>query len=900
LKSGTRLNQYEIVSPLGEGGMGRVYLAEDTRLKRQVAIKVLPPDVADDPERLARLKREAQVLAQLDHPNVAGVYGLEECQIEDRIERFLVMQLADGETLGDRLTSGPLTAADAIEVARQVALGLDAAHAQGIVHRDLKPANIMLGGAGDVKIVDFGLAKAVAADGSTSHFSPELTASPTIMAATVAGVIMGTAPYMSPEQARGKPVDRRTDLWALGCVLFEMLTSTRAFDGETATDVIASVVQREPDWDMLPAETPAEIRRLLRRCLAKDPAHRLRDAGDAGLMLVEGMSADSTSEELAAAAGGPAARLFPWLVAAAAVTVAAVMFAQQPAAPASSGPARFSVVLPDGIGVPTGKYGESASLAGVALAPDASQLAFVGYNGAQGNLYVQRVGEFEATLLPGTLGATAPFFSPDGSQVAVFAGSRLWRIELPGGVPVEITPASTFAEGGSWGLDGTIVFTPSYADGLWIVPATGGAARQLTQLDRGAGEVSHRWPHFLPDGRSILFVVKSSAIESLDAAKIAVANLQTGEVHVVLEGGTRPSYLDSGQLVFARGSRLYAAPFDLTTLDVTGAPVSVLVGVASSPNTGNAFYATTRSGKLAYVAGESRLTQTPIVRLAPDEVPQQLDFAALNYVVTDLAPDGRRLLVGRSAANDELWIADLRGSSLTRLTSGEGNDQPGVWSPDGRWVIFASDRGGGAMSMFRVSADGSGEASPLMEATAVAIPDRLSRQAGLLGYHTWTDENGFDAYVVPVADDGTPSGAPVLVAGGPDAETSVAPSPDGSLVAYTSTASGETAVYVVDLGRGSRVRLTQMTGDRAAWAADGKRLFFWSERGLFVAPLVDAGSLTFGESVLVADGAYQVDFAIDADGRSLLATGVDPYNGDRSEIRLDLGWGQRISTDPVR
>ena len=881
--------------------MGRVYLAEDTRLKRRVAIKVLPPDVADDPERLARLKREAQVLAQLDHPNVAGVYGLEECPIEDRVERFLVMQLADGETLGDRLVSGPLNTADAIEIARQVALGLDAAHAQGIIHRDLKPDNIMLGDAGDVKILDFGLAKAVAADGSTSRFSPELTASPTIMAATVAGVIMGTAPYMSPEQARGKPVDRRTDLWALGCVLFEMLTGKRTFDGETATDVIASVVQREPDWDMVPAETPAEIRRLLRRCLAKDPAHRLRDAGDAGLMLAEGLNAGATSEQVAVAGAvaGPVARLFPWLVAVAAVTVALVILVMRPATPAASGPTRFSVVLPDEIGVPTLNYGETASLAGIALAPDASRLAFVGYDGAQGNLYVQSVGEFEATLLPGTLGATAPFFSPDGSQVAVFAGSRLWRIELPGGVPVEITPATTYAEGGTWGPDGTIVFTPSYADGLWVVPATGGDARQLTQLNREAGEVSHRWPHFLPDGRSILFVVKSSTIESLDAAKIAVADLETGAVHVVLEGGTRPSYLDSGQLVFARGSRLYATSFDLASLDVTGAPVAVLEGVASSPATGNAFYATTRSGKLAYVGGESRLPQAEIVRLTPGEVPQPLEFDALNYVVTDLAPDGRRLLVGRAAANDELWIADLRGSSLTRLTSGEGNDQPGAWSPDGRWVIFASDRNGGAMRMFRVSAEG-GEASPLMEATASAYPGRLARQAGLLGYHAWAEATGFDAYVLPVAADGTPSGDAILVAGGPDAETSVAPSPDGSLVAYTSTESGEPAVYVVDLERGVRVRLTQMTGDRAAWAPDGRRLFFWSERGLFAAPLTDAGSLTFGEAELVADGEYMVDFAIDADGRSLLAGVVDPYNGDRSEIRLDLGWGQRISADPVR
>jgi len=893
LQTGTRLNHYEIVAPLGEGGMGQVYRAEDTRLKRQVAIKVLPPEVAADPDRLARLEREAQVLAQLEHPNVAGVYGLEEAEVEGRTERFLVMQLAEGETLADRLSAGALPVDEAVGIARQIALGLEAAHARGIVHRDLKPANVMLGPTGEVKILDFGLAKAFVADDDTRRFSADLTASPTVMAATAAGVIMGTAPYMSPEQARGKPVDRRTDLWALGCVLYEMLAGKRAFDGETATDVIASVVQREPDWDALPATAPATLRRLIRHCLAKEAAGRLRDGGDAALLLGESLDADEAVDaERASTNRSP---LVPWIVAAASVLVALAALWLRSGPDASETPARFSVVIPDDLGVPTLQYQEAQSLATLALSPDADRIAYVAHDGSDARLMVQRLGEFEATTLPGTLGAIAPFFGPGGRSLAFFSGPTLWRIDLPGGVPRDIAPASPFAEGGTWTDDDRIVFTASYADPLSIVPAGGdGEVRALTRLDTAANEVSHRWPHALPGNRGVLFVAKSSLMESLDEGRIAVVGLDGGEHRILIDGGTRPGYLSSGHIVFARDGALYAVPFDLDSLEVTGAPTPVLEGVTTSGQTGNAFYTATLEGALAYISGGSTAVEAQVVRRTPGQPAQPTTLPRSNFNPSSVSPDGRRLLGGRAAANDKLWVADLVVGTLTRLTSGIGNDQPGPWSPNGRWAIFSSDRAGGLRQMYRMPADGSAEPELMVERARSSYPGRVAREAGLIGYDMLTESSGFDAFVLPIDPDGAPTGEPILVAGGPGYQGEVAPSPDGDLVAYTSSESGESAIYVMSHATGNRARVTRTSGRGAAWLDDGRRLVYLEDRTLMIVDVLDKQALTFGDPEALGENTSSFGYAVDVDGRSLLVGDVADTLESRSEIRIDLAWGRHV------
>jgi Tol biopolymer transport system component len=893
VKTGTRLNHYEIVAPLGEGGMGQVYRAEDTRLKRQVALKVLPPEVASDPDRLARLEREAQVLAQLDHPNVAGVYGLEEATVEGRAERFLVMQLAEGETLADRLGSGALPVDEAVGIARQVALGLEAAHARGIVHRDLKPANVMLGSTGEVKILDFGLAKAVVAGEEASRFSADLTASPTVVAATAAGVIMGTAPYMSPEQARGRPVDRRTDLWALGCVLYEMLTGKRAFEGETATDVIASVVQREPDWDALPATTPGALRRVLAQCLAKDAADRLRDGGDAALLLVESLDADRAVDAARAPVGQGV--LLPWIVAAASVLVALGALWLRPTSEASVAPTRFSLVIPDDLGVPTLQYQEAQSLATLALSPDADRIAYVAHDGSDARLMVQRLGEFEATTLPGTLGVIAPFFGPRGRSLAFFSGAALWRIDLPGGVPLEVAAASPFAEGGTWTDDDRIVFTASYADALSIVSASGGEARELTRLNSAANEVSHRWPHALPGDRGVLFVATSSLMESLDEARIAVVGLDGGEHRILIDGGTRPAYLSSGHIVFARNGALYAVPFDLDRLEVTGAPTLVLEGVTTAPTTGNAFYAATREGALAYIAGGSTAVEAQVVRLAPGQRAQPTSLPLSNFNPSSVSPDGRRLLGGRAAANDKLWIADLVVGTLTRLTSGIGNDQPGPWSPNGRWAIFSSDRAGGLRQMYRMPVDGSAAPELMVERARSSYPGRVAREPGLLGYEMLTESNGFDAFVLAIDPDGAPSGEPILVAGGPGYQGEVAPSPDGNLVAYTSSESGESAIYVMARSTGNRARVTRSSGRGAAWLDEGRRLAYLDDRTLMVVDVLDTEALTFGDPEVLGENTSSFGYAVDVDGRSLFVGVAADMLESRPEIRIDLDWGRRVA-----
>jgi serine/threonine-protein kinase len=893
VQPGTRLNHYEILAALGEGGMGQVYRAADTRLKRDVAIKVLPPELAADPDRLARLEREAQVLAQLEHPNVAAVYGLEEAEVDGRTERFLVMQLAEGETLEARLSGGALPVDDAVGIAVQVAVGLEAAHARGIVHRDLKPANVILGPTGVVTIVDFGLAKAVDGDGLGTASGTDLTASPTILAATGAGVIMGTAPYMSPEQARGKPVDRRTDLWALGCLLHEMLAGTRAFGGDTATDVIARILQSEPDESALPAGLPAAVRRVLRLCLAKEPSFRLRDAGDAAVLLRQ---ADEPGSDSAASSTGRGT-LVPWLVAAVAVIAAIAIPMLRPAPDADGRPERFAATLPMGLGIPTFFYGTSASLAGLTLSPDGTRLVVVGHDGQAGRLYLQRIGDFEATELPRTPAAIAPFFSPGGDQVAFLDNESLQTIVLPGGVPTPLARVAIGAVGGTWSESGEILFASSYASPLWIMDAGGGEPRALTRIDAEAGEASHRWPHALPGGEHVLFVIKTTTMTSLDEARIAIADLETGTHRVLLDGGSRPSYLDSGHIVFARAGRLYAVAFDLATRELAGAPAEVLSGVLTRGMTGNAFYTVNRSGQLAYVAGDGgdQGFQAEFTWVRPGEAPESAGFERGDYTVADIASDGRRVMVQKAAANDKIWVADLVGNGVTQLSSGPGNDFPGVWSPDGRWAVFASDRAGGSYQMYRAAADGSTEPALLIEGmTGFSMPHSLSAEAGLLGFAADPDQGGdLDAFVVPIDAAAQQVGEPVLIAGGEGHQGGAAPAPRGGLVAYTSDESGETAVYVMSTATGGRVRVTRTPASEPKWSPDGRRLYYGADRRIFAVDVVDAEALEFTAPRAIATDRPYVGYAIHPDGR-VLGSAVDDYHNARREIRVDLGWGRHV------
>ncbi|MFQ5742512.1 MAG: protein kinase, partial [Acidobacteriota bacterium] len=609
---GKTLGHYEIVELLGAGGMGEVYRARDTKLERDVAIKVLPEDFASDQDRLARFEREAKLLASLNHANIATIHGLEDA---DGV-RFIAMELVEGETLGERIArSGRIEVNEALEIARQIAEALEAAHDKGVIHRDLKPANVKVTPDGKVKVLDFGLAKVYEADGISSDISH----SPTMAVATQAGVILGTAAYMSPEQARGRPLDKRTDIWAFGCVLFEMLSGEPAYDGETVSDTMAAILKEPPDWDALPDSAPAAGRRLLRRCLEKDPANRLRDVGDARIEIREALHAPAGDRSVVGRGAKPSRTALWWTAGAAfalgalASTLADVNFGQS-IPPQPSPPRHLAITLSPDAPVEIETWRPS-----IALSPDGTRLVYVANRGGKREILLRRLGEDDAQPIPGTEDGYGPFFSPDGASRGVVAGYELKTVALSGGAAVTLARVAPVTRGATWGTDGTIVFTSNPNGGLVRLAATGEGfpedafatverdpmivedTQTLTNANPQQGEYSHRWPTFVPGGGAVLFTVDTGS--SFDNASIAVLSLNTGAKKDLFPGGTNAVYSPTGHIVFAQGGSLYAVPFDRERLELTGPRVRILDGVLTEPG-GAAHFALSRDGSLVYVPGE--------------------------------------------------------------------------------------------------------------------------------------------------------------------------------------------------------------------------------------------------------------------------------------------------------
>ncbi|MCI0403487.1 MAG: protein kinase, partial [Acidobacteria bacterium] len=543
---GRTLSHYRVTHKLGAGGMGEVYRARDERLGRDVALKVLPEGFGRDPDRMARFEREAHLLASLNHPNIAAIHGLEEAAGT----RFLVLELVEGETLAEQLARGSLPVAEALKLAQQIAEALEAAHEKGVVHRDLKPANIKVTPEGRVKLLDFGLAKALASEAPL-----EFSDSPTISdVATRPGAVLGTAAYMSPEQARGRPVDKRADIWAFGCVLYEMLTAARPFGGETRTDTLAAILNREPAWTGLPSTTPASVRALLQRCLQKEARLRLRDIGDALLELEAALTAPPPElAPTAPAASAPAwPRLLPWSIALVAVLAASVvLWRARHAPPAPSQVTRFAISLPEGSAL----VPERRPVPLLAVSPDGTKLAYVAARGSERQLYLRPLSQAESAPLPGTAGARAPFFSPDGQWLGFFAAGKLKKVPIGGGSP-QVICDSPGGRGASWGQDDTIFFTPGYESGVWRVPAVGGAPQQITTPDLSKGEFGHHLPEALPGGKAILLTIVSKL--GVGFTRIAVHPLAGGEPRVLVEGATNARYSPTGHLVYAQEGRLLA------------------------------------------------------------------------------------------------------------------------------------------------------------------------------------------------------------------------------------------------------------------------------------------------------------------------------------------------------
>ena len=746
LHPGSRFGPYEILAPIGAGGMGEVYRARDTRLDRDVAIKVLPAAVASDPVRLTRFDREARLLAALNHPHIATIHGVE---LSNDV-RALVMELVEGPTLEERIERGPVPVREALRLASQIAEALDAAHERGVVHRDLKPANIKVTTAGQVKVLDFGLAKALGGDTLDADFSRLATAT---AAGTRDGVIVGTTAYMSPEQARGQPVDKRTDIWAFGCVLYEMLTGKLPFAGKTLSDTIAAILDREPDWSVLPVTLPPAMARLLRRCLEKNVSQRLRDIGDTKIEFDDALTT-SGSQAAAASALRPRAPGWVWLVTTIAVFIAGLLLSQQfgvsgrsPTAPAQTGPmTRFIELLPQGR--------ELAPAPSLAIAPDGRRLAYIAIEQGTRTLYVRDIDEIAARALAGTKDADEPFFSPDGRWIGFFADGKLKKVAVAGGAPLVLCDATT-PRGGTWLPDNSIIFAPSPASVLLRVRAEGGNPEPVSTLDRQLNEGSHRWPHVLPGRNAILYAAGPTvSVREWIESHIVAQSLGTDRRRqVVAPHGTFPHFAPTGHLLYVHSGTVYAQSFDPDRLEVAGNAVPILerVTTAGGINGGSFQWAISGTGTMAYVPGFGRESQVVRVDRAGREQPV---LPPADYHGPRLSPDGRRLAVTLIGAVDsEIWIYDLVRGTSARLTSGGRNLWP-VWSPDGTRVAYASSRHG-STNVYWKQADGSGIEEQLTSSQYTYVPHSWSPDGKQLVL-TETDPERFTSIVLlPLRGDRT-------------------------------------------------------------------------------------------------------------------------------------------------
>ncbi len=850
---GETLAHFKITGKLGEGGMGEVYRAEDTKLGREVAIKVLPPLFAEDAERMARFSREAQVLASLNHPNIAAIYQVE----HDADRHFLVMELVEGETLAERIQRGRIPVDEAMAIALQVAEALEAAHNQGIVHRDLKPANINFTGTGKIKVLDFGLAKALEAgagvDSNPSH--PSLSLSPTMTAQmTGVGVLMGTAAYMSPEQARGEPADRRADIWAFGVVLMEMLTGQTVYAGKTMSDTLAGILAREPEWNQLPDDLPPAVRNLLDRCLQKETTDRLQAVGEARIAIANYL-ADPEAAKLEGVtvdyAPQPAwKRALPWaaLALAFAAGLAAIAgWTREPVLPEPD-----SMYL--NVEMPVDRTLLTQIGSSVVLSPDGTKLAYVTGDPATRSLHLRDLNQLEGRMLPGGELAYLPFFSPDGEWIAFVTPGELKKVSVAGGTPLTIAELN-FCRGATWTVDDSIVYTPEQEAPLFRIPAAGGEPEQLTTLDIESGEVTHRWPWALPDGKTVLFVSHTQNSQFAEAT-IEALDLETLERKVLVRGGTYPRWANSGHLLYVREGTLYGVPMDPTTLELQGSPGPVIEDVTSNEGAyGTAHYSVSDQGKLIYMQGSSVATGYGVVRVDREGTTSPLIEELGIYWHPAISPDGKKLAVSLlpSGSNGDLWVEDLDRNIRSRLTFADGNDNYPTWSPDGEWIYFSSNRGK-SFDLYRVAADGSEQPVQLTEDEFNQNPTSVTPDGKFLIYHQQNAETSWDILFMPLDAEGDPE----VFLSTPFNEGDGQVSPDGNWIAYNSNESGTFQIYVRPFpeGRGEW-RISEEPSGHPFWSPDGTELFYRTGTGIAVAAIdTSGGTLRAKRPEVLFDGNF--------------------------------------------
>jgi Tol biopolymer transport system component len=837
LPAGTELGTHKILALIGVGGMGEVYKAHDTKLGRDVAIKVLPEAFAHDPERLSRFQREAKMLAALNHPNIATIYGLEQsCDT-----RYLVMELVAGETLAERVKrEGAVPVEEALTIAKQIAEALEAAHERGIIHRDLKPANVKVTPEGRVKVLDFGLAKAFSAEPTQE----EIGNSPTLnMAATMQGVILGTAAYMSPEQAKGKAVDQRTDIWAFGCVFFELLTGTEAFHGEDITDILAAVVRAEPNWQALPASTPMSVRDLLRRCLQKDKTLRVQAAGDLRIEIVEALAAPKYTGATPAASASNSK--LSWVAAAllAVVAAAASFIAYRARRPMEHPLMRFT----DDVGAEIA-LGSSFGPA-VTISPDGSRLAYLS-QGADGTtrILVRLLENPKSTVLAGTEGAGAPFFSPDGRWIGFFNNNALKKISVDGGAAVAVCDTGGNPRGGGfWGEDGNIFFAIQQSP-VMRVSANGGTPSPATQLDTQKEEVTNRAAQLLPGGEAFMFEA-SKDNNVWEDATIQVQSVKTGQRKTLVQGGFFGRYIHGsdpvqGHLIYMHGGTLFAAPMDIKRLELTGPALPVLEGVANRNSNGLAHVAFTNSGTVVFVPGSTSTTQGSLSWLDSAGNKQVLPAAPSNaYIYPRISPDGLRIAVLiQDASGINLVTYEWAQNRMTRLTFFKriGVYFP-VWTPDGKHIAFellSAELSGPGIYWMR--SDGAGEAQQLVAGQNL-VAYSFSPDGKRLAYSQYIGTD-YGIWTVPLdlADpEHSKAGKPELFLGSKSTLAAPAFSPDGRWIAYSS-GDARREIFVRPFpGPGGQWQISNTGGERPVWSRDGRNLFYQGGKGgseIMVAP----------------------------------------------------------------
>jgi len=908
--AGSRLGPYEITANLGEGGMGEVYRATDSKLKREVAIKVLPAAFTQDKERLARFEREAQLLAQLNHPNIAHIYGME----ASGDSHALVMELVEGPTLADRLAQGALPLDEALSIAKQIAEALEEAHEKGIVHRDLKPQNVKASIEGRAKVLDFGLAKAMEPAGSASSSppsaadvarSPTLMNSPTLTAAhgTQLGVILGTAAYMAPEQARGGAVDKRADIWAFGVLLWEMLSGRRLFEGETVSDTLAGVLRAEIDLGSLPPATPPAIRHLLRRCLERNPKNRLHDIADARIALDEVLRGAGEEPGIAPASGVAAARRPGWVLPVALGAAAAIGFAA--AWLLRGGGAARPPDLELALAIPAGYTIALDNHPGVTLSADGRrQVVTLLDDQGRTHLLVRDLARAEARILPGTENATAPVLAPDGEAVAFLLESGLQRMSLAGGPPMLLATTASEFRGATWSPDGYLYISSGTSAPLVRVPENGGPIQPVTELDPARRERTHRWPEALPDGSAVLFT--SDTVESseyYDDARIEAVRPATGERTVVLEGSSQARFLAPDHLLFARAGTIFAVRFDARQLKTAGTPVPLLQSVSTEVSSGAVRFATASSGAALWIPGELGKLRRQFVWVEPGGAATPVDLPVDRYLQLALAPDERRLVASIDAgASQDLWAVDLEQKRKSRLTFA-GSPTDFVWSPDGSRVAYGVSTAESGLDMFWKLADGSAEAELLQHIDGEEFPSSFTPDGRALLFETQPPgRNSSDVARLDLA-----SGRVEPVLSEPYAETFPVVSPDGRWLAYTSAESMDRTQIIVR-------RYPELTGKwqisldggiEPKWAPEGDALYFRAAGFLHRVSIDTRSGFVAGVPERVADGIARgplgYTYAVARGGRVLVARDLDQVaTPQQVNLALDLASRARRLTTPRR